>query len=1287
MIRTLRCLGALAILLACSCPLLAQVTSTAPLSGTISDTTGAVVPAAQVQVRNQATGATFKTETNANGTFIVPALPTGEYTVTVTMSGFKQAVVNNVKIDVGVPKDIAVTLEVGTQSEVISVEGTAAVLQTQTATVSTTLTGRQIVDLPLVSRDSLDLVLFLPGVTTPGRPRSSFVDGLPQNAMNITLDGLNVQDNLSKSTDGYFTYIRPRLDAIGEVTVSTAAGGADSGGEGSVQVKFVTRSGTNDYKGSVYYYHRNTALNTNYWYNNRDLAPDSRTGKAPRTPANLHQYGFRIGGPIIFPKLFDGRNRAFFFMNYEEFRLPEAALRQPTILSQEAQRGEFRYVSGGATQTVNLLTLAASRGMTSTIDPTIGALLAQIRGTTSQGSVAPLTDPNLERFTFTNKGGQWRKFPTVRLDFNLSSKHSLETTFNYQDFAGLVDFLNSTDPRFPGFPNSGSQGSNRKSGTVALRSTLTPRLVNEFRIGMTGGTTLFFPEVNSAQFANQAGFNLAIGSAAAGITSATASTGPSRRHTPVTQINETLSASMGKHNLNMGGNFTRVRSWNQGQTVVPTINFGINGQFDPAEAMFTTANFPGASTTNLNNARSLYAVLTGRVTSINATAILDEKTGKYTYLGKDVDRVRQHQMGMFVQDAWRVKQNLTLNMGLRWDILFPYVAMNNRYAKAEGGYAALFGESGEGNIYKPGTLTGTPTRYLAVQPGEKLFNTNWLNLAPSGGFAWTPKGRPRFLSKLMGEPGGFVIRAGVSVNYTREGISDGDDLRANPGGSVVANRDASLGNLVNAGESWPLLLRDRSRLGPPAFQEAPTFPFLGAVTNGVTVIDENLKMPRVVSWNFSIQRELNRSTVLEVRYNGNYFNNDVVTRGLNETNIVENGMLEEFRLAQANLRANVAAGRGATFAYRGPGTGTNPLPNTLAYFSGIDRARAGDASLYTSPNFTSTTFVNPLIFTNPAPYSYVGALDDDATRRANALRAGLPANFILVNPGKLGGANYLTNYGFSNYNAGSVELRRRFDQGLQLSFNYTFSKAYESIDRGFRVGQERSLSNFAITHVAKVNWLWDLPIGRGKWIAGNSNGFLNQFIGGWSIYGTGRVQSGQPLNLGDVRLVGMTRAELQKEIGVRKGGRDVFWLPEDIILNTQRAFSVSATTPNGYGTALGPPTGRYIAPGNGPDCIAIVTGGCGGTQHVIYGPRFIRFDISAVKKFNVNERVNIEFRGEFLNAFNNINFYIGSVTANQTDLGGFSGQTFGQITQAYRDTSTTNDPGGRLAQLVLRINF
>ena len=265
------------------------------------------------------------------------------------------------------PSTVNVALEIGAQTESITIVGTGAeLINAQNATVGTTITGRQIVEQPQASRDALDLITLLPGVQTTGRPRTSTVNGLPKGSLNITLDGTDVQDNLINSNDGFFTFVRPRIDAVGEVTISTATPGAESSGDGAVQIKFVTRGGTNDLRGSLYWYHREPTLSANYFFNNQTLAPDPATGRAPINRVLLNQYGGRVGGPITIPKLFNGKDKAFFFVNYEEFRLPEQQLRQRVILSPQAQAGVFRYLTGAGVQSVNLLQLAGANGFTST---------------------------------------------------------------------------------------------------------------------------------------------------------------------------------------------------------------------------------------------------------------------------------------------------------------------------------------------------------------------------------------------------------------------------------------------------------------------------------------------------------------------------------------------------------------------------------------------------------------------------------------------------------------------------------------------------------------------------------------------------------------------------------------------------------------------------------------------------------------------------------------------------------------------------------------------------------
>jgi len=1325
---------------ACSSAAFGQASSS--ISGTITDPNGAVVAGAAVTVKNAGTGAEFKTTSTHVGAYTVPSLPAGDYTVSVSAQGFKQSIIQDVNVDAGVPATVNIVLEVGAPSESVVVQGGGEILQTQSAAISTTLSTAQIAQLPLQSRNTIYYLTLLPGVSSPGTasPRNSTINGLPSSAYNITIDGLNTQDNTNKNTDGFFSYINPTVDAVQEVTLSTATPGAESAGQGAVQIKFVTRSGNNELHGSLYYYHRNTAFNTNYWFTNRDVAPyDVETAKtcvngtntvtgtpgptavtinpatqelydpkkchAPKAVVLFNQFGGRLGGPITIPKLFNGKDRAFFFVNFEEFRLPSSVTRSRTILNPITQAGTFQYTVSGATRTVNLLTLAAANGQTSTIDPTIGKLLADIQSSTNgTGGVTQNTDPNLQTFTFNNYGLQRRYFPTVRLDFNLTEKHHLENTWNYQSYVSSPDPLNNVDPAFPGFPNQGGQISNRFTEGITLRSTLSPRLVNEARFGLTGGTVLFFPEINKGQFVNQGGFSFGTnattgGLTAAGINNATVSTGPERRNAPVWDYADTVSWTKGAHSMTFGGQLTQAGLWIQDSVVTPSLNFGVIAG-DPALGMFTTANFPGASTTQLTAAQNIYAVLTGRITAINASAVLDEKTGKYGYLADQVRRARQRDLAFFGQDSWRVRPNLTVTAGLRWELQFPFTVQNSVYATST--VAGLYGVSGP-NLFKPGTLTGSPTQFTNLKSGSQLYNMQWGNVGPSIGFAWTPGGGEKhgWLKYLLGDGGQTVIRGGYSIAYERQGSASVLNFYdTNPGLFFAVNRNSTNGNLVTGTgtDVLPLLLRDGSRLGAPSFPSAPTYPFTGQIGDQINIFDPNLKVPYAQSWSLSVQREITKDTAIEVRYVHTLNLQQWFGYNYNEVNIVENGFLNEFKLAQANLQANIAAKRGANggvnFAYQGPGTGTSPLPIYLAYFSGIPASQAGDPTKYTSSNFASSTFYNNLAMLNPLPATAAGTgsagLQGTAAFRQNALNAGLPANFFVVNPGLLGGTFTESNGGYSRYDGATVELRRRMSKGLLLAANYTFAKGFTGTRYSFRQGWVNGLSTLnggTLKHAFKANWIYELPVGKGKMLLGNPNGFVSglvdKIVGGWEIDGTGRIQSGAVINLGNVRTVGMTQKDVQKAFKLRfdDANRRAYIFPQDIIDNTILAFSTSATSASGYAGAA--PTGRYFAPANSQSCIQVVTGDCAGQTLFVQGPSFTRFDLSAIKRFKFNERWNFEFRAEFLNAFNNINF-LGNANTTPSSSQNFGQQTLGS---AYRDVNNTQDPGGRIIQLVGRINF
>jgi hypothetical protein len=475
-----------------------------------------------------------------------------------------------------------------------------------------------------------------------------------------------------------------------------------------------------------------------------------------------------------------------------------------------------------------------------------------------------------------------------------------------------------------------------------------------------------------------------------------------------------------------------------------------------------------------------------------------------------------------------------------------------------------------------------------------------------------------------------------------------------------------------------------------------------AINTRAIAVDPNIKTGYVDSFSFGYQRQLDRDSVIEIRYVGNRGHKLRRTNFVNEINTIENGFAAEFARAQANLYANLAAGRGASFAYFGPGTDTSQLPIMLAYFNAQANYDPNNPARYAAANFSNAALVTLLSRNAPNVVGFVGsgAFENNAGRRANAIANGLPANFFRVNP-SVNLANLLSDDARSWYDSGVIEFRRRLSEGLRVQASYVFSKAQSNAfassenqrsDYTLREGGielAKNVQAFDIRHAFKLDATYELPFGRGKAFFSNAGRLGNAFIGGWSILPVVRWQSGSPFSLGNVQLVGMTRKELQEEIKVRKGPSAVTYLPDDIILNTQRAFNISVTSPTGYGTTFGgAPEGRFIAPAGHGNCLSRFGGECGFTNLILYGPDFFKFDVALSKKFFIDERRNVELRATFLDAFNQPSFRVGGWVSDVIGVG-VGGPTFGQLGpgSAYQDLSGTNNPGGRIVDIVLRINF
>jgi hypothetical protein len=1277
-------LAGLLLLTSAAVPAFAQGSARSSLSGVVVDSNGGVVPGATVVIRNNATAVSLQLITNGSGVFSAPALDAGVYTVTVTLSGFKTVLISDVRLVAATPANLSgITLAVGNLVETVEVRAAAELVQTQTATVSSTLTVTQIHSLPLVSQNGSAFIANLPGVDTAASGnsiRASSINGLPQSAINISLDGINNQDNSIKSTDGFWAMIHPKLDQVEEVTVTGAVPGADSSAQGAVTIKWVTRSGTNNYVGSAYEYFRHWALNSNYYFN--------EINGLPKTQIQLHQFGVREGGPIK-------KGKAFFFFNEGEFRRPAAATNQRNVLTSAAQSGIFRYGTSGS---VDLLALAARNGQTSTADPTIMALLNRIQGVTATtGTVNATSDPNVNRYAFQGKGSRTEHNPTGRIDVNLTDSQRLTGTYNFQSAFQHPDLLNSNDPAFPGFANYADQTSHRNLGSYTLRSTFSSHVVNELVGGFLWSPIDFNGPLGPAQFADQGGLNLVLPTlGGAALTGATITSGMSKRNASHWDINDTLSWLKGNHGIAVGGAFTKVNYWTATQTAVPSLSFGVDTANDPANAMITTTNFPGASTTDLANARALYGLLTGRVTQIGGNLRLDENTGQYVFMGEGRQAGGMKEFGFFLQDAWRVKPNLTANLGLRWEVQKPFTPANSIFSMASlDSFCGVSGvSSGTCNLFKPGTVPGSVTTYGQYKSGTPGYNTDWNNLAPSVGLAWRPQVESGFLRRLLGDPQQATIRGGYAIGYNRDSIGTFTGVfNSNPGVTITQNRNSTTGNLVLAGQTWPVLLRDASRVAPlPACagtitvfcsQQSPIYPMTASVSNSVNMFDPNFEVAHSNSYTLGFQRSLSKDMALEVRYVGTRNRDQLTSQNLNEVVVVENGFFNEFKKAQANLQANIAAGKGNTFAYTGV-AGTSPLPIYLANFTGKGAALASDPSQYTGTNWTNATQVaqvGQILAGTPVTVA-AASLQSNATFKANMLAVGLPANFWVMNP-DVSSANLTRSIGFTRYDALQIEVRRRQARGFFISGNYTLARRFTFRNDTLRQSLVEIRDTAGVPQAFKVNWGWEIPVGRGRRFGNSMNAVLNAIAGGWEFDGDGRVQSGSLLNFGNVKVVGMTLDDLQNayHVDIRKdpvtGVSTVYMLPQDIIDNTIRAFNVGATSATGY--AGTPPTGRYLAPANDASCLQTVRGDCASRDVFVHGPIFSRWDFTVRKTFPLGGKRTFQIQVDVFNVFNVIGF---NAVAQAS-----SNATINQVTTAYQDISNTFDPGGRIGQLMFRLNW
>jgi hypothetical protein len=797
--------------------------------------------------------------------------------------------------------------------------------------------------------------------------------------------------------------------------------------------------------------------------------------------------------------------------------------------------------------------------------------------------------------------------------------------------------------------------------------------------------------------------------------------------------------------MTFGGQIKNIKTISDSvNPVVSTVTFGSIAQDTALVSAFSAANIPGANATELANARAVYATITGRISAFNGGNVYLDPDGTYRLNSGRHFEIEENTNGLFAQDSWRARSNLTLTYGIRWQPQLGAKMNSTNYAILNDP-AMLYDVSGVGNLFTPGTLTGIEPTFRLNELGERAFRNDMKNFAPSVGAVWSPN-LGGFFGRMFGRDGNGVLRGGFSRSYIREGtLIVENSLGLNPGGVFGLARSATASNPNNLLTPGTLFRTPGNpNLSPPPFPSQPVFPRAVDPDNDATFgFSPDFRSGYVDSWSFGYQRQLGRDTVVEFRYIGNRGKDLQSQYRIDEINAIENGFAPEFARAQANLIANINAGRFVcstnanpcpvnnrqpTFAYFGPGSGTSPLPIFLSYFSGNNRDPNLAAS-YTSAQFTglgntgAIGFLNP---SNPQVQALANALDGafrDNTLTAGTFQGAKPVNFVHNCPTTFGFCYLFDNSEKSWFDAGVIEVRRRLSAGLrfQASYQYgkSFTNAYASAgDTFFGIGAgdqsnvafntlrnrnlDKSPSQIDLRHAFKFDATWDLPFGQGRKYLSSSHWAADAILGGWTLTPIVRWQSGAPILMENIQLVGMTAKELQDAVGVYfnqtiNGVKvPVSFLPADIIENTIRANTFeaprlpTATLPaNTTGYPLGQaPTGRFIAPAGFGNCQGRSIGECGFRKFVLFGPNFFKVDSSIGKRFNIGEKRNVEFRMTAFDVLNHTNWRLGGWGGNVNNITTFTGQ-FGQMLSgwAYADPNGSNDPGGRILDFLIRINF
>ncbi len=1204
-------------------------TATGRIVGTVQDTTGAVVPGAAVTATNEATKVNYKTTSNSAGLYNFEALQAGVYTIEVEAAGFKKHSTTNNVLTANDTATINVALEAGAITEVVQVQGSYEKVQTnQSGNIGNVIDQKTVSSLPLNGRNPLDLVLTQPGVVSGANTGGGVhIFGARDRAINITLDGIDA--NETSAGTATFTPIRTNPDSIQEYRLTTSNPDATMGRNSGAQVALITRSGTNDFHGSVFEFHRNRAFNANEWELNRVKF----AGTDPRCPGAQcpfnrrfllrNQFGGAVGGPII-------KNKLFFFFNTQIQRLVQTLEQNNTVYTAQARQGIFRYVSGGRNFPAGVVGASVDAQGNPLPGLTIGSYNAATNDPRNLGldrtvqSILGLTPlPNrfdvgdgLNTAGFTSlatRTDPQRDFNT-KIDFTLNERNSFFGRYSWgqQDTNG--DTTNAGAARFPGLPPIVATFRTPRNLAAGWRTILSNRTTNEL---IAGG--------------NYFKFNFAIPSNQDPRTTPIITVNPTDplsngfgnlREITTYQVLDNITHVAGPHTLRFGANLRLQRHLDLRGTVAGLdVNprYLLGGAVDP-----TTFRLPTACTTtittnciNTNDRTRLSGFINDSLGKLNRVDVgLVAQGNTYGPPGTPfVFDAWYPEFDFYFQDDWRARSNLILNFGVRYEPKpKPYARGENKIFAPEQPFVA-------------GAAPSTSLRYVNAD----LYQSDLNNFAPAVGVAWDPF-----------KDGKTAVRGNFRIAFDRiSTFLPSSAVFPNVPGITLAVINTTIGQTdTRLRDGVPSLL-------PPAgsnpFNRAtPAYPGLLSQE----LLDPNFVTPKTYMWSFSIQRDLGKNFVADVQYIGRAGRNLIGGYERNAVKIRENGFLTAFNAAKAN--------------------GESDLLNRLT--AGHPSRTASESGAAFLRRFFTTNLANNDVAAVAAALNRT-IITTGGVQRILPDVNGFGPFFFTDYPQILGGMQVIDSDSISNYHGAVFQIQRRFAQGLTFQVSYTFSKSHDdkSYDPTFTrissgTGQSAqstpldvndrgltyAVSDFDRTHVFLGNATYELPFGNGRRFGSGVNGVIDRLIGGWEVNAIVTRQSGRPFTVvsgtNSFTNASSSRANYSgNKFNVQFKDDPVTGVPFIFSAEERAKFSLPAA--GEYGN-IGRNSFRF--------------------------PWTFNLDASVIKRVRIREQLNFEFRAEAFNLTNTPYFGFPAVTV---------------TTPATLGRSLGTGTFARIVQLGAKVNF